>query len=296
MWRRTPKNEGSENVDLTNHQKMSLALFNSQVNNEDNASLLQQWQQHICQNEASQYLQATTTHLRDRLTFSTSQNASVNLEKHAKYYQDVLELEASALQRLQALGETLQPTYLGSWLEINTSGTNTGWLFPIEIPKETLLTNIKSTAHQKTLTHWVNIQNNVTCIGYGESLATPIVRQMEFRFESSLPITNQFHLALNLADSLEVSPFHRQLLNVLKRYEAQELVVSLWLSPKGVVKFGIRVLNPSVKLMIAFFVLAGLDQKEEDKLAVMHGIFEKIAWVEIQQTADGLCSEVGYQV
>ncbi|HAS42105.1 MAG TPA: hypothetical protein DCS93_16625 [Microscillaceae bacterium] len=297
MWRKTPKNKASENLDLTNHQKMSLALLNSQVNSEGNASLLQQWQQHICQNATpTQHLQATTTHLRDRLTFSASQIALVNLEKHAQYYQQILGVEVTALKRLQDFGETLQPARLGSWLEINSLGVNAGWFFPVEMSMEGLLDTIKNTTHKKILTRWVNIQNKVTCVGYGESLLSPVIHQMEFQFEPSLPFTNQFHMALNLVDFLEIPPFHGQLLNILKRYEAQELVVSLWLSPQGVLKFGIRVLNPSVKLMIAFFVLAGLDQAGEDKLAVMHGIFEQIAWVELQQTADGLCSEVGYRV
>lgn len=297
MQHTLPEGENPEDLNLTNFQKMSLALYNSQVNNESNTSFLQEWQQHICTNEQapSQLLQFATTQSQDRLTFNSSQSTLVNLEKHAAYYQEVLGIDSSVLQRLQKSGETLQPYRLGSWIEINTLGVNAGWFFPVDITMEELLSTIENTTHKKILTRWANIQNDITCVGYGESLVAPIIRQMEFRLDTSLPFANQFHLALNLADFFDVPPFHGQLLNILERFDAQELLVSLWLTPKGILKFGIRILNPSVKLIIGLFVHTGMDKKAEDKMAVIHGIFENINWVEIQHTSDGLTSEVSYR-
>ncbi|OJJ19109.1 hypothetical protein BKI52_20040 [marine bacterium AO1-C] len=287
-----------ENPQLDPSQKLSLALYSTELQSNENSDLLNEWCKNLTSKvpQVSQPFHFNTTHTRNRVTLQTSLSALTSAETFAHYFQNVLGVSPLSLRRLQKLGENWQPTRLGSWLEFNTLGINAGWFFPIEMIASQLTEMIENTTHRKIITRWVNTQNLVECISYGESLVEPIIRQMEFRLDSNLALANQYHLALNLADLLEVPSFHGQLLNILERYEATELIISLWLSPEGVLKFGLRIMNPSVKLLIALFMLSGMSKKEEDKLAVIHGVLENIAWVEIQQTADGLTSEVSYKI
>ncbi|OJJ19107.1 hypothetical protein BKI52_20030 [marine bacterium AO1-C] len=287
------------NLTITNQQKILLALHNSPLSSKANAAFVTEWHQYVIPRFSTldtQNLEFWSTHNRQRITACYTGAVDDVLEKHASYYNHRLKVDAHILQRLERQGKTFWPHQLTSWIELNTLGANAGWFFPVEISMEALLDSLENTTHKKILTRWINIQSEVTCIGYGESLVDPIIHQMTLRLDASLPLVNQFHLALNLADFFDLPSFPGQLLNILEHYHTSALAISLWLSPEGVIKFGLRIFNPSTKLMLALAMLTGLDKKTEDGIAFTYGLLEKLAWVEIQHTANGIWSEASYQV
>ena len=275
------------------HQKMQLVLANTKVQNDHNVVILNEWLQHVYSPETG--LQTTTTHLCHRLTYSTAGNTFDVLKKHATYYNDVLGVSDESLQRLETLGEGWQPDKLGSWIEFNTLGANAGWYFPANLSIEQLLGAFdESNINRRILYHWTKYNDEFSCTYYGESFIEPRIQQIGLLLNADLDLASQYHKAMALADLFKVPAFPPVLVEIFELYEAQQLTVSLWLSPKGVLKFGLRVHQPSAKLMMALYMLCGLDKKDEESLTLIHATMEKLAWVEIQYTADGLVSEVGF--
>lgn len=279
-------------------QKLQLALTNTRVKQDSNIQWLNEWYQHLQQKTATSSQQFTfaTTHTGNRTTIGTIQDTLSGVEKHAHYYDEVLGVSLVCLERLQTFGENWQPAQIGTWLEMNPLGVNAGWCFPVSLSQEQFTQLIdQNNTHKKILNRWANLCQEFTCISYGESFASPSIYQMDLTADTFLDVASQFYKTLMLADFLQVPTFPTPLLDILQRYDAQQLVTSLWLTKQSVVKFGLRILNPTSQLFIALCMLAGLDKEDQDKLTMIDALMTKIAWVEIQQTADGLISEVNFQ-
>lgn len=286
-------------VVLHPQQKLQLALANTKVKQDSNIQWLNEWYQHLQQKTttSSQQFTFATTHTGYRTTIGTIQNTLPGVEKHAHYYDEILGVSLVCLERLQTFGENWQPTQIGTWLEMNQLGVNAGWCFPVNLPQEQFTQLIdQNNTHKKILNRWANLCQGFTCISYGESFASPSIYQMELTAGTSLDIASQFYKALTLADFLQVPTFPAPLLDILQRYDAQQLVISLWLTRQSVVKFGLRILKPTSQLFIALCMLAGLSKENQDKLTMIDAFMTKIDWVEIQQTADGLLAEVSFQL
>lgn len=290
----TSTGEPLEEGGAATSQKMQLILANTQVQNDDNAALLNEWYKHTSNKKSTEILQVATTHLRHRLTYTVTGNTPDMLQKHATYYQDMLDVPAKALQRLETLGKRWQPGQLSSWIEFNTLGANAGWRFPVNLPGEELLGTFEETnTNRRIFYRWTKYHDEFVCIHYSESFAAPCLQQIDLLFDAHLTLATQYHKAMALADLLKVHAFPSVLLETMQRYEAQQLGISLWLSPHGVLKFGLRLYQPSAKLMMSLHLLCGLTKEQEEPLALIHATMKEVAWVEIQQTADGLVSEMG---
>ncbi len=284
---------------LDTAQKMMLALQNSALTNETNVTFIKDWLRHVQAPNSDQFQRFAlqSTHQGKRLTLQHTGNAKEVLKRYATYYQDRLKASTSILQRLVDLGIDWQPARMGSWLELNTLGANAGWYLPGEMPMNQVLQTLDPNDHKRrVLNRWISLCPKVACLGYGESLAEPTIRQLDLMTAPSDEIGTQYYQTLHLADLLQVPAFPGFLLEILETYEVHQLVISLWMTSEEMLKFGLRVLYPSNKLLIALCMLAKFKDEDQVALAKTYGISEQIQWVEIQQTSDGLMAEISFSV
>ncbi|EAY25454.1 hypothetical protein [Microscilla marina] len=288
-----------QTLTLDTTQKMMLALQNSTLTNETNVTFIKDWLQHVQLSNSDQFQRFAlqSTHQGKRLTLQHLGNAKEVLKRYATYYQDRLKVSTSILQRLVDLGIDWQPAKMGSWLELNALGVNAGWYLPGEIPMNRVLHTLDPNNHKRRLlSRWVSLCPEAVCLGYGESLAEPTIRQLDLMIEPADEVSTQYYQALHLADLLQVPAFPGFLLEILETYEVQQLVISLWMTSEEMLKFGLRVLYPSNKLLIALCMLAKFKDEDQVALASTYGILGQIQWVEIQQTSDGLMAEISFDV
>lgn len=284
------KNSSAETF-LNFEQKAQWVLHNSILQSSDNVTRLQQWQQQLKTSDTSPSV--ATNQQRDCLTFGRQGESAKVIRSHAYYYQQMLGIPTDQLQRLEELGERWQPEQLGTWLELNTLGVNAGWYAPITLTfNEVLTTFAPESVNRRLFYRWAQYHPNFNCIQYGEDFSGMHLRQMVLSFDNQTNLTQQYHQALALADLYKVPSFPPPLQEVLEHYSTSPLTISLWLNPEGVVKFGVRIYQPSIKLMLALAMLTGLNKTDEEALALIYSSFEQLAWVELQHTADGLTTEI----
>ncbi|OJJ20028.1 hypothetical protein BKI52_16265 [marine bacterium AO1-C] len=292
-----PMNTINQTVDTS--QKILSALHNSPLANDLNVNFINEWHQqvHLPSFSQAQSFEIWSTHNGERLTMHQMGNAKTLLKKHASYYKDNLQVDKHILQRLEKIQLNCQSNKIGSWIELNTLGVNAGWYLPGQVSFDRLYQLLeKDDLSQKILTRWANLFVDATCLGYGESLLDDTIQQIDLMIDPTQNINNQLRKALYLADLFNVPDFPFLLPKVLQTYNARQLVISLWLREKKALKFGLRFLYPSIKLIEAFCMIARFSKLDEDHLAQLHSLSNQVKWVEIQNTTKGLVVELSYQV
>ncbi len=284
----------SKNLTLQFDQKMQWMLGNTPLQNNTNIALLKKWWQYL--NVPPALFSAAITQQRNCLTFSTQGKTVEVLESHANYYHQELGIAMTHLQRLETLGERWQPNTLGSWIELNTLGANAGWYVPVNLTAtEILATFDEDSLNRRLFYRWTQYHPAFKCTQYGEDFSGAGIQQIELLFDVTQTLTTQYHHALALADLYKVNAFPTYLQEILEHYNTIQLALSLWLTPQGVVKFGLKVYQPSIKLMMALTMLTGLSKTDETSLALIHSSFDKIAWVEVQQVTEGLVTTLEFR-
>ncbi|OJJ16771.1 hypothetical protein BKI52_33235 [marine bacterium AO1-C] len=286
----------STTLTINTPQKMLWALHSSSLSSEPNAAFVKEWyeQVHLPSTTPEQNFELWSTHDRQRLTLYQIGATHTLITKHAAYYQNRLQVNTNVLQRLRS---DWRPEKLGSWVEIHPEGVNTGWYLPGLISFNQLCQVLeKSVFKQKIIHRWANMFVHSTCIGYGESWSTTFIRQVDLMANATQSISSQYHKALHLCELLEVPTFPSFLLEIFQTHEVHQLGVSLWMTDESVLKFGLRVFKPSIKLLMALCLLASFTDEDEDFLAQIHSMSARVQWVEVQQTTDGLKTEVSYQL
>lgn len=283
----------SEEIQLNLEQKVQWVLHSTSLQCPENAETLQQWTQQLSVSDTQ--VNVATTQQRNRLTFSSQGDSVKVIEAHALYYQHTLGIRTENLQRLETLGKHWQPQQLGSWLEFNSLGANAGWYVPVHLSRdEVLATFDKESVNRRLFYRWTQYNQDFSCIQYGEDFSGMNLRQIVLSFAPQTPLLKQYHQALALADLYKAPTFPPALQEVLEHYDVSELAISLWLNPQGVVKFGLRIYQPSTELMIALAMLTGSTKTDEEALALVYSTFEQLAWVEIQHTSEGLTTEINF--
>lgn len=204
-------------------------------------------------------------------------------------------LPEKEISLLEEIAEDLGDNKMGAWLTVHNQGQDAGWFFEGPIPLLDVLLHVPPGPARKTLGQWAAKNALTHCSLFGRSAGggNPF---HELRFV--LPgdgVEQQMLTALDLFDQYGVEIPPKAALAALLHPGRAKLAISVWLSPKGLVKIGI--LAPELPLNWLIALCRSMPGSNEKKLAEFQGTLgatDGPSWAEGFRQADGFGVNLHY--
>lgn len=246
------------------------------------------------QDDVIEYLDVTLSGRGDRFAVRALGPADRMIPGMAEFFGD-MGASPDALERLGALGATLDPDTLGSWLEVRDGAANGGWWVDAGSLAH-LEAFLDDGAQWEALRDWAQASGVEIFLEAGRSVADG-----EGQLIATFPLPGddalgQVQSALSLFDALGAAQPPDDALAALMNGRHDGLEATLWLAPGGVVKSGLRALQPSLSLVIELAEASG--GANLDLVAQVQGLLlMDDPWaVETHVRADGPGIELTYRL
>ena len=211
-------------------------------------------------------------------------------------------IDDHATNALEPLTAQFQPATLGAWVEAQGDEVDTGWYIPSRVALASALKWALTVAPTSQTPHkladWATACGAESCVRMARSVAegNPFT---ELRIELPGENVDAWVLAgVRLFAALGIADLPDDALGALLNANTEQMVASIWFTPRGVVKTGIMVAAPELDLTLDFFRMATDAQRAADfsPLAELQGNLqvEGPTWAEAQQRASGFGVEYHY--
>jgi len=152
----------------------------------------------------------------------------------------------SEIDRLNSIGSIINPTVIGSWIDMSTKGgMDGGWVFPVEVPLGDALQACDPGPPLDTLKEWSERNRIATCITVGRDMGASPPRQTEIRFHlPGATFEAQWQIAMRAYSDFgfqEPTPPHTE---IVKGWAPTGLIMSVITSSEGFVRIGLLLPKP----------------------------------------------------
>jgi len=186
-----------------------------------------------------------------KLTWRTCGPQNVFIQKMVDFFWNVGAPE-SEIDRLNTVGEAINPGKIGSWIDMSAKGgMDGGWYFPVDVVVKTAATAADpfGDAIQK-FTDWIERKEIKVVNSIGRDMGAAPPRQTEFKFR--LPgsvFESQLELALDAFNAFGFPPMETQHLVALRDFRPNGLILSVVTCAEGFVRLGLLCPNPPPEMV-----------------------------------------------
>jgi len=184
----------------------------------------------------------------DKLSWRSSGPQNLFIQKMVDFFWNVGAPE-SEIDRLNDIGALINPSSIGSWIDMSAKGgMDGGWFFPCDIPLKFALEASDPGDPVGKVSTWTG-QNNVTrCFTVGRDMGAAPPRQTEIRLELPGDFDQQLTKACNAFETFGFPPISGEYLAILRENPAESMALSVITSSEGFVRLGLLYPRPTEQM------------------------------------------------
>jgi hypothetical protein len=198
----------------------------------------------------------------NELSWRASGSQNIFIQKMVDFFWNVGAPE-SEIDRLNDFGALVNPSSIGSWINMSKiGGMDGGWFFPVPLSLKIAIEacdpdspeNVSGSEEAqavKTFTQWTESNRIDECIYVGRDMGAAPPRQTELRIKlNQSSVAEQLNAALSAFKVFKFPDIPGNILNILRQFTNPGLVLSVITSSEGFVKIGILFPNPNWNVAI----------------------------------------------
>mmetsp|Transcript_7181 Transcript_7181/g.10843 ORF Transcript_7181/g.10843 Transcript_7181/m.10843 type:complete len:437 (-) Transcript_7181:69-1379(-) len=182
----------------------------------------------------------------EKLTWRIAGPQSVIIQRMVDFFWTVGAPE-SEIDRLNSVGSTINPSKIGSWIDMSSKGgLDGGWYFPVEMTIKLAMEAADPGECSPKLLEWAGKHSIKKCFLVGRDMGATGPRPTEYRFH--LPgdtYDAQMAAALNAFTRFGFRELPSGAVQVLKGWKPTGMRISVLTCSEGFVRLGLMVPNPS---------------------------------------------------
>jgi len=199
-----------------------------------------------------------------KITWRANGPQNVIIQKMVDFFWNVGAPE-SEIDRLNDVGAVVNPTNIGSWIDISQKeGMDGGWCFPVNTPIELALEAGDKGEPMTKLGEWTKSNGISSCDSISRDMGAAPPRQTELKFK--IPgdsFDSQLSVALTSFESFGFPPLPQEALSIIKSYELKMGVrLSVTTTSEGFVKLGVLLPSPDQRMIDRLCPMCGASSSE----------------------------------
>lgn len=216
------------------------------------------------QAEAPIVFEVATSADMEKLNWRASGPQNNFIQRMVDFFWNVGAPEAE-IDRLNDVGALINPTTIGSWIDMSIKGgMDGGWFFPVEVPVKFALEACDNGDARNKLAAWAESNGITRCTSVGRDMGAAPPRQTEITF--FLPgqsFEEQLERGLSAYSDFGFPPIVDDALEILRKSGHPGLSLSVITSSEGFVRLGLVAPNPSQDIVRALCELSGAGSSEQ---------------------------------
>jgi len=200
----------------------------------------------------------------EKITWRTSGPQHNFIQRMVDFFWNVGAPEAE-IDRLNEIGSLINPTAIGSWIDMSRKGgMDGGWFFPVDVPIKFAFGAADSGVPLSQVEQWAKTHNIERCTVVARDMGAAPPRQTEIRFDiTGTNISEQLQTAISGWKTFEFPPLPQTVIDLILSDQSHVgLAMSVITSSQHFVKLGIYVPSPSKTLVEKCFVIKGITNRK----------------------------------
>jgi len=193
----------------------------------------------------------------------------------------------SEIDRLNDIGAQINPSSIGSWIDMSArGGMDGGWFFPCEIPMNYAVDSSDPGDPVTKVAEWTE-QNGVTrCYSVGRDMGAAPPRQTEIRVELPGDLNLQIEKAASAFEAFGFPPISEEFVNLVRQNPTENLSLSIITSSEGFVRIGLLYRRPSESVVSQLCDVSGAQVQKFAKFQQSFGV-DGPSYIEFQYLNPG---------
>lgn len=188
----------------------------------------------------------------EKLSWRTAGPQNIFIQRMVDFFWNVGAPETE-IDRLNDVGALINPTRIGSWIDMSgKGGMDGGWFFPVDIPAKLAIEAADAGDPTAKVTEWIDTHGVTSCFSVGRDMGAAPPRQTEIRLH--LPGADffaQYKVATDAFQSFGFPPIPDRANDLLQEFHPESLALSVITSCEGFVRIGLLVPKPARELVNA---------------------------------------------
>lgn len=189
----------------------------------------------------------------EKLTWRTAGPQNIFIQKMVDFFWNVGAPE-SEIDRLNDVGALINPSKIGSWIDMSAKGgMDGGWFFPVDIELSLAIEAADPGEPSRLVTDWASTHKVESCFSVGRDMGAAPPRQTEIRVK--LPgdtFEKQFAVAVAAFSSFGFPAIAPEVVSIFQSEKKTDLCLSIITSSEGFVRLGLMMPNPSQSAVSQF--------------------------------------------
>jgi len=173
----------------------------------------------------------------------------------------------SEIDRLNEIGALINPTAIGSWIDMSRKGgMDGGWFFPVDVPIKFAIQAADPGEPIRIVEEWAKKNNIERCTVVARDMGAAPPRQTEIRFDvTGNSLSEQLNIAISgwKTFSFPELPSHVEKLILSSEQNTNGLAMSVVTSADNFVKLGLYYPSPSRQMVEQCFKIKGVNSQQK---------------------------------
>lgn len=198
-----------------------------------------------------------------KLSWKTSGPQNIFIQRMVDFFWNVGAPE-SEIDRLNDVGALINPTMIGSWIDMSgKGGMDGGWYFPTDIPLKFALEASDPGDPTTKVAHWGEQHGVSTCYSVSRDMGAAPPRQTEVRFRMpGVGFEEQLQHALSAYGAFGFPPLPDEAINIIRSSPKLGIRLSVVTSAEGFVRLGLLVPDPDFATVEKLCPMSGAPSSE----------------------------------
>jgi hypothetical protein len=181
----------------------------------------------------------------EKLSWRSSGPQNLFIQKMVDFFWNVGAPE-SEIDRLNDIGAQINPSSIGSWIDMSArGGMDGGWFFPCDIPMNYALDSSDPGDPVTKVAEWTEQHEVKKCYSVGRDMGAAPPRQTEIRVELPGDMNTQLEKASSAFETFGFPPISEEFINIVRQNPTDNLSLSVITSCEGFVRIGLLYRQPS---------------------------------------------------
>ena len=224
----------------------------------------------------------------EKISWRTAGPQNIFIQRMVDFFWNVGAPEPE-IDRLNDVGASINPTRIGSWIDMSAKGgMDGGWFFPVDITADHSLDAADDGEPKSKLDQWIKQHNVLACFSVGRDMGAAPPRQTEVRLEMpGSDFFEQYKIVMDAFGLFGFPPLPEGAADILQQHHPNGLALSVITSCEGFVRMGVMVRNPQKELVDALVAFSQGNKAMIDKLEAAIGADKGPEFVELQYLMKG---------
>jgi len=195
----------------------------------------------------------------EKLTWRTAGPQNLFIQKMVDFFWNVGAPE-SEIDRLNDVGALINPSKIGSWIDMSAKGgMDGGWFFPVDIALALAIEAADPGEPSRLVTDWATQFKVESCFSVGRDMGAAPPRQTEIRVRlPGATFAAQFEIAQAAFSQFGFPAIAAEAVAIFKAEGKTDLCLSIITSSEGFVRLGLMMPNPSANSVSQFCAWSSL--------------------------------------